>query len=259
MNNRLLKSVSVLTVGLVLAPVFAMTASADGGDYDSNGYVSFEAGGTVIPVDPLSPTDLITPTNPDGTTPATGTAGPLSIDFASSLSFGKQAISSLDVTYYANAQYISGDKDGTTVDETRPNYVQVTDNRGSGSGWTLTVAESNQFVTGDGNVLTGAELTFWKGKTLGTTSFTPSYVATNKEVISTADTKIIAAAAGEGMGTWAYRLGDNSDYQENGGAHLILDAVSTASPITLKVVAGTNLAKVYTTTLNWKLSDTPEN
>ena len=128
MNKRLLKSASVLTAGLIHAPVFTTTVSADGGDYSSSGYVSFEAGGTVTPIDPLSPTDLITPTNPDGTTPATGTVGPLSIDFASSLSFGKQAISSLDAIYYAHAQYISGDKDGTTVDETHPNYVQVTDN-----------------------------------------------------------------------------------------------------------------------------------
>lgn len=61
------------------------------------------------------------------------------------------------------------------------------------------------------------------------------------------------------MGTWVYGLGANADYQENGGAHLGNEAVSTASPITLKVIAGTNKATSYTTQLIWSLTNTPGN
>ncbi|GAX48030.1 WxL domain-containing protein [Pseudolactococcus reticulitermitis] len=261
MNKRLVTSASVLTAGLILAPIFATTASAtDVAAYTSGGYVSFEAGGTVTPVDPLNPQDLITPTDPDGTDPDPGTAAPLSIDFASSLSFGKQAVSGINATYYAHAQYISKDKDGTDVDETRPNYVQVTDNRGTQAGWTLTVAEAAQFTSDDSDAaeLDGAQLFFYKGRALGSNSYTPKYVATNEQEISTSATKIMAAAIAQGMGTWAYRWGDNSDYQENGGGHLAIDAISTKSPITLKVPGGAAMAKVYKTELIWTLSDVPE-
>ena len=51
---------------------------------------------------------------------------------------------------------------------TRPNYVQVTDTRGTWDGWTLTVAESDQFQNTSGEKLTGAELSFSKGYTDGT-------------------------------------------------------------------------------------------
>ncbi|GHU38150.1 hypothetical protein FACS1894193_10410 [Bacilli bacterium] len=262
MNKRLLKSASVLTACLIAAPLFASHASAvEGGDYTSNGYVNFGAGDNtgVSPVDPLAPTIPVGTTNPDGTTPAPGTGGALSIDFASSLSFGQQKISSIDATYYAHAQWISVDKDGNTVDITRPDYVQVTDTRGTWGGWTLTVAESDQFKNAAGEALTGAELSFDKGYTDGTTTATPGFVKTGSFVIGTADIKVLGAGANEGMGTWVYGLGGNADYQENGAAHLGNDDVSTASPITLKVVAGTNKATVYTTELNWKLTDAPGN
>ncbi|AYG00366.1 WxL domain-containing protein [Lactococcus allomyrinae] len=263
MNKMLLKSASVLTTCLVVGPMIAGTVSAasTGGDYTSNGYVNFEEGDNtgISPVDPLNPTVPVGPTNPDGTDPAPGTGGALSIDFASSLSFGTQKISSNDATYYAHAQWISKDKDGNDVDITRPNYVQVTDTRGTWDGWTLTVAESDQFQNSDGDQLTGAELSFSKGYTEGTTAATPGYVNTDSFTVGTAATKILGAGTNQGMGTWVYGLGGNADYQENGGPHLDNDAVSTASPITLKVIAGTNKATAYTTQLNWSLTNAPGN
>ncbi|WP_238377958.1 WxL domain-containing protein, partial [Lactococcus lactis] len=227
----------------------------------SNGYVNFAEGDNtgVNPVDPLDPSVPVVPTNPDGTDPTPGTGGALSIDFASSLSFGTQKISSNDATYYAHAQWISKDKDGNAVDFTRPNYVQVTDNRGTWDGWTLTVAEKEQFQDDSGDELKGAELSFSKGYVDGTTSAPPGYINTASFTIGTAASKILGAAANQGMGTWFYALGGNLDYQESGGAHLGNEEVSTTSPITLKVVAGTNKATAYTTQLNWSLTNAPGN
>ncbi|MGM9886796.1 MAG: WxL domain-containing protein [Lactococcus sp.] len=236
-------------------------AASTGGDYTSNGYVDFAEGDNsgISPVDPLDPTTPVGPTNPDGSTPDPGTGGALSIDFASSLSFGTQSISSNDATYFAHAQWISKDKNGNAVDITRPNYVQVTDTRGTWDGWTLTVSEASQFENAAGEALTGAELTFSNGYTEGTTSAVPSFVNTGTYVISTSATKILGAGQNEGMGTWVYGLGGNADYQENGGAHLSNIAVSTASPISLKVIAGTNKSTSYSTQLNWSLTNAPGN
>lgn len=55
--------------------------------------------------------------------PNPGTAGPLSIDFASSFQFGNQKITSETMDYYAKLQEFTSSLAG-------PNYVQVTDKRG---------------------------------------------------------------------------------------------------------------------------------
>lgn len=123
----------------------------------------------------------------------------------------------------------------------------------------MTVAEASQFENGSGEELTGAELTFSNGYTNGTTSATPSFVKTGPSVISTSATKILGAGLNEGMGTWVYGVGVNDDYQENGDAHLSNTSVSTASPITLKVIAGTNKSTAYSTQLNWSLTIAPGN
>lgn len=39
-----------------------------------------------------------------------------------------------------------------------PNYVQITDNRGTNVGWKLTVKQDDQFTTADGKKLDGAEI-----------------------------------------------------------------------------------------------------
>ena len=77
-------------------------------------------------------------------------------------------------------------KMGSAVDMTRPNYVQVTDTRGTWDGWTLTVAESDQFQNTSGEKLTGAELSFSKGYTDGTTAAKPGYINNTNFVVSTA-------------------------------------------------------------------------
>ena len=96
--------------------------------YDSNAVVNFVPNQDVTPpVDPINPdpenpVTPIDPTNPNGPNP--GTAGPLSIDYASSLHFGENKISTKNEVYYAKAQAFTGGSEG-------PNYVQVTDNRGT--------------------------------------------------------------------------------------------------------------------------------
>lgn len=99
------KSQMILLSTMLLGGVFSTVsvAAADGGEYTSNGVINYVPNTeTTDPVDPLDPEQPVTPvdpTNPDGK-PNPGTNGPLSIDFASSLVFGEQKITSKTQTYY---------------------------------------------------------------------------------------------------------------------------------------------------------------
>ena len=218
----------------------------------------------VTPVDPENPTIPVTPVNPDPSVPiAPGTPGPLSIDFASSLSFGKQEISMSDQTYYAHPQNLN---DGTT----RENYVQVTDIRGTLAGWSLTVQTSAQFhlpsvdptVTPEagsaqGDYLSGAVLSFSGGHVKGTSTVPPSVVASSTYPVSTAATLIVSAGQKEGAGTWVYDLGQPTDYDTTAVAN---DAVASKGPVTLSLPSSTvKRASAYTTNLLWNLTDVPQN
>lgn len=258
---------------LIAGPSIVSAASADttGATYNSDATVAFKASDK--PSNPGNSQDPdsgdddgSTPVNPDPDKPVNpGTAGPLSIDFASSFAFGTQDVSSSNETYYAHAQ-------ATANGNTEPDFVQVTDNRGTFAGWTLSVKTDSQFhlasaaanSTTPGDVLTGASLKFNKGNATAkadllsqTPSIVPGTVVDSTE-ITTADTTIVSAAANQGMGTWFYRLGTNADYQENGGARLAASDVSSASPATLTVPGTTTKkAAAYTTNLVWTLSEVP--
>ena len=159
--NSVKKSIVVLAmVGLYVSSTVAL--AADGGTYQSNGSVEFIQNDVVTPpVDPENPNPTdpqkpIDPTNPEGPNP--GTNGPLSIDYASSLEFGQNKITNVDEIYYAQAQ---GFSDGSIREQYRGNYVQVTDNRGTNGGWTLTLKQEGQLSSSSAKLykeLTGAQI-----------------------------------------------------------------------------------------------------
>ncbi|RDX01007.1 WxL domain-containing protein [Listeria kieliensis] len=222
--------------------VFAEEGAADEGnkEYQSNAIVEFEP--STDKTDPTDPNDPdgkpvgpIDPTDPDG--PKPGTDGPLSIDYASSLDFGKQKITSADEVYTAKAQKFTELADG-------PNYVQVTDNRGTESGWTLKVKQEAQFKTADGKELTGAAITFTNG-VVNTVSESPkpSIFANKVTLVPGTEASMLAAKDGEGAGTHVLAFGNND---------------TAAESIKLAVPGkSTKYAKKYSTQLTWTLSDTP--
>lgn len=143
--NTNLKALGVATTmltGLVLGGSVTSYA-ADGGEYQTNAIIEFESATDIItpPIDPTNPdnpnpVDPVDPTDPNG--PKPGTPGPLSIDYASSIDFGKQKITSTNQVYNVKPQKFGGRDDG-------PNYVQVTDSRGTEKGWSLQVKQNGQF------------------------------------------------------------------------------------------------------------------
>ncbi|MEG2292774.1 MAG: WxL domain-containing protein [Carnobacterium sp.] len=197
---------------------------------DSNAEVKF------VPDDEITP-----PVEPPVGPWTPGTPGPLSIDFASNLSFGENKITSVDKVYNAEPQAM---EDGST----KGNWVQVTDNRGGEKGWNLKVAQNGQFISQTGKELKGAEIEFKNGVVENTwsNSVLPSTSApTFKLVTDGAVQDVFSAAAGEGAGTWVYRFGDDKTKGES---------------ITLAVPGkSTKYTESYSTTLTWTLTDIPGN
>ncbi len=231
---------TVLVSGMAVGGVhaFAEEGATDEAikEYQSNAIVEFEPSTEKTdPTDPNNPDGKpVGPTEPD---PNPGTDGPLSIDFASSLDFGKQKITSLDKIYTAKAQAFTERADG-------PNYVQVTDNRGTEAGWTLKVKQEAQFKTTDEKVLTGAKITFKNG-VVNTVSESPKPSIFANEVALTPgeEATMMAAKDGEGAGTHVLAFGDDS---------------TAATSIELSVPGNTTkYAKKYDTQLTWTLSDVP--
>ncbi|WP_219811249.1 WxL domain-containing protein [Bacillus thuringiensis] len=271
--KKVIKTSAILLASLSTATILGggVASAATPASYNSKATVEFVPNNSITPpVDPENPdiTNPVTPVDPeDPTKPvAPGTAGPLSIDFASSLSFGQQTISSGDTTYFAHPQVL---EDSTGNKTSKENYVQVTDSRGTFEGWTLSVKSDGQFrlagadvaSTAPGDVLTGARLEFDKGHVNAPTgidsSVTPSTVTNSKIEVSPADTVLVAAKANEGMGTWIYGLGTSADYDASATT---ASDIATKAPITLTVPGSTTKkADTYTTNLIWTLSNTPGN
>ncbi|RAN86468.1 cell surface protein [Bacillus sp. SRB_28] len=240
-NLKALGITAGMATGLILTGGVSALA-ADGGEYKSNAIIEFEPSTDptkpVDPTDPGTPVGPVDPTNPEGPNP--GTNGPLSIDYASSLDFGKQKITSTDQVYKAAAQKFTDRGDG-------PNYVQVTDNRGTETGWSLQVKQDGQFKSDSGKELTGAEITFNNG-VVNTVSASPKPSVVQSSFSLTPEgngvaENIMSAKAGEGAGTYVLAFGDDA---------------TAAESIELSVPGKTTkYAEKYSTSLTWTLTDVP--
>lgn len=254
-----------LTIAALLSAATATTittvsAGETGDEYRSNGAVEFIPNtNPTDPIDPTDPTnpnpvDPIDPTDPLGPNP--GTPGPLSIDFASSLDFGVNKISSKDEIYYANPQLYS--EEG----KTSANYVQVTDNRGSSAGWTLQVRQDEQFAnaTAKYSELKGAQITINNSETVSNAiGVTKPTVPTAVVLIPGSAVTVMSAAENAGDGTWISLFGKTelkAEVQADGSSK----DVEKNTSVQLAVPGSTPKSAVeYRSTLTWILSDVISN
>lgn len=251
---KYLKASSITAALLLLTTGTTTALAADGGEYKSNGVVEFVANPEpTSPIDPTNPdpnnpVKPVDPTNPNGPNP--GTAGPLSIDFASSLDFGKNKITNKDETYFANAQEL---EDGRSV----PNYVQISDQRGSNAGWTLTVKQEGQLSNDatQNKELTGAEIKLGSGQAVSNAEAMAEPTTSDITLDpSGAVSKVMTAKAGAGAGTWVDRFGTVETVDVNG------ESLQKNKAVTLTVPGKTPKDAVkYKTELTWTLSDVPGN
>lgn len=249
-------------IGGVVGQPFVTFAGNTGDTYDSKGVVTFIPNDDITkPVDPSNPGEEVTPVDPiDPTNPVNpGTAGPLSIDFASTFDFGKNKITTADQTYYARAQKIlKSDGVGGTIESYVPNYVQVTDNRGTNKGWTLKVKQNGQLsnATAQNTELTGAEITLGGGVANNkvTTAIKPKVEPTVTLNPDGSEVLVMSAADGIGAGTWVDYFGTVKEITEGANKTQITEAVTLTVP-------GTTFkdAVTYSTSLTWVLTDVPGN
>lgn len=241
------------TIGGTLPTVFAESGEK-GGVYESNGIVEFVPNtDPTQPVDPenpdpTDPVNPIDPTDPEGK-PNPGTNGPLSIDYASSLTFGKNKITNRDETYYADAQKLD---DGSF----KPNYVQVSDNRGNNGGWTLTVKQEGQFTNQDTQhkELTGSILKLVDSVAASNVTDVKAPVTTDITLDpSGAVSPVMSAVAKTGAGTWVTRFGTAEEMTIDG------QKIQKNKAVSLEVPGSTPKDAVkYSTKLTWTLTDVPD-
>ncbi|MBO1306727.1 WxL domain-containing protein [Enterococcus sp. 669A] len=237
-----MKKASILIAALLVSVSVLGGTAAHAATYGSNGEITFiqdtdptEPGNPEEPGKPVEPVD---PTDPEG--PGEGTAGPLSIDYASSFQFGNQKISTKTETYNAQLQKYNGETpDG-------PNYVQVTDKTGEYTGWNLTVTQGSQFKQGE-KELKGAKLSL-KNITANSINLGNGEDAIAGEDITNlvpgTASPVGSAESGKGKGTWTMRFGADA---EEAKTSVQLEVPGTANPEKGK----------YDTELTWTLTQGP--
>ncbi|MCO5494531.1 WxL domain-containing protein [Enterococcus faecalis] len=192
---------------------------------ESKSTVKTVVGETTEPTPPVDPTDPEKP-NPDPEVPGTGNTGPLTIDLVSNIEFGEQEIKEKEAIYNAKTEHP---------------YVQITDRRGTGAGWTLK-ASIGEFNNEDKTkILKGAEFSLKNG-TIKSTSSNVSEKPQGYDVNLNKDLQVIMqAVTDQGMGTWLDVFSGTKDNNAN---------------VQLKVPAGSAKAKQsYSSVIHWELTD----
>lgn len=213
----------------------------------SNAYVTIEkyTGDGENPVNPTDPNEVVKPgPNTDGTNPhQPSTKGPLSLNYISNLKFGAQQANGNDAVYQVKPDRVINSQE---VEIDVPNYVQVTDHRGTNSGWTLLVKQDSAFKNGN-HSLDGTELVFTTPVLASKSGKENTSPSANANFTLTADghsAMVMFAAADQGMGTWVDRFGKDLEEAKTG--------VQLKIPGDSKKIAG-----LYQTSLTWTLTDTP--
>lgn len=211
--------------------------------------------GTTDPIDPTNPTNP----NPEKPVPPKGgTDGPLSIDFASDFEFGTQEITTEDMVYKAKPQAYEDSEKIT------PNFVQITDKRGSNAGWSLNLKQDYQFKNDStqNKEIEGAELRFSAGELVTNgKGVKPTTHEAKLDAVNGSYSKIMTAKPTEGSGTWLSSFGgqelvDEEVTNENG--EVVTEKRDAG--VTLSIPGNTQTDAVeYETTLTWQLTNEPGN
>ncbi|MEG0552401.1 MAG: WxL domain-containing protein [Carnobacterium sp.] len=242
MKTTKLVMVSMLATGALFSTSLSVYADNSPKDVteksiNSQGDVTFKIDdGKTPPVDPTDPNNPVDPIEP-----GESTDGPLSIDHVSNLHFGEQLISAKPKTYYANLEKVKLGEDEKEV----PNYVQVTDKRGSNEGWYLSVKQEKQFATGEDVELDGAVLSLSNTQVKTTTDNKATPPTPNTTFSLTPDgtaVPVMSAQKDEGMGLWVGSFGNETTGENS--VSLYVPGESAKQTAT------------YSTTLTWTISNT---
>ncbi|HAC2960637.1 TPA_asm: WxL domain-containing protein [Listeria monocytogenes] len=278
MTSRTVKvtTASLLALGLIVAPVLSgdFASAATSVTKDSKGIVKFDKSTTPDP-DPVNPDPVDPdPVIPDPTDPPVGTDG-LWILAVSDWDFGTHNVSSLSSgALYVHAAddtistYVDANGNGqqdlpgeVSVTKKVTPYAQISDVRGTNTGWTLSVTGSAfKDSSTPAKTIPGAELTIPKSTVSSATSTAQAPTGYDSVTISMTGGAAVPVMAAkdmqtatptnfnddQGMGTWTDSFGSQA-----------VSATDTSKPklsIPKNVVVADG---TYQSTLTWTLSDTP--
>ena len=199
MKSLSLKSMSVLALALFAGSVMTTTASAATFAQNSDGKIEYQKG-TINIVDPDNSDAAAVP----------------------SFDFGQQDITAKNKTYKAVTA-------GT---------LKVSDLRGTGEGWNVTVTQSTQLKTTNNDELTGAQLTLDAGATFNSSSEIVMAIPATLTVGNASKVFDAQVNNGNGISTLAFADGTTDAQLEVPG--------STAKK-----------SEAYTAELIWTLTDSP--
>ncbi|MCA5013468.1 MULTISPECIES: WxL domain-containing protein [unclassified Enterococcus] len=246
-----------LTLSALVLGAYAPTALAADEPVEvtakSDAKVTFKEddGETTPPVNPGEPDPDPNPGEPDPEPGGGGSKGPLRVDYVSNLRFGEQKISGSSKEYHPTLVKWNFE-DATSI--YIPHFIQVTDNRGSNEGWTLSV-ERSEFATTENEVLTGAELVITNGEVVSISDMpaetTPGVVQQTVTIPVGSAATVMTAAENQGMATWSYSFG-----QPISNDAASTDPTAVNNDVTLKVpgTAKKIADKEYTSNITWTLA-----
>ncbi|MFD1900747.1 WxL domain-containing protein [Enterococcus termitis] len=137
----------------------------------------------------------------------------LRIDYVTHMQFGEQKISGSTKAYHPLLAKWNYEEGSVYI----PQFIQITDNRGTNDGWDLQV-ERSEFQTADEAILAGAELKITNGEVVNMgdapTSATPSTVNKTVTIPVGSAAKVMSAKEDQGMATWSYSFGEPKDREE---------------------------------------------
>ncbi|EHB7033374.1 WxL domain-containing protein [Listeria monocytogenes] len=278
MTSRTVKvtTASLLALGLIVAPVLSgdFASAATSVTKDSKGIVKFDKSTTPDP-DPVNPDPVDPdPVIPDPTDPPVGTDG-LWILAVSDWDFGTHNVSSLSsgalnvhaaddtISTYVDANG-NGQQDlpgEVSVTKKVTPYAQISDVRGTNTGWTLSVTGSAfKDSSTPAKTIPGAELTIPKSTVSSATSTAQAPTGYDSVTISMTGGAAVPVMAAkdmqtatptnfnddQGMGTWTDSFGSQAVSETD------TSKPKLSIPKNVVVADGT-----YQSTLTWTLSDTP--
>ena len=294
-KKLLLGMASVVLFSLAAKPAFAETVKGptdeqgvsenDGKKLDSEGRLKLIAPGSLEPgieppEQPLDPEEgELVPEGPGGTVPG-GKVGPLYLNYVPNLDFGTWEIGG-ETEFYAAPQIW---KDSNSEENRlRANFAQVTDLRGTESGWSLSVSQDEKgFTSTEGTserTLEGTTINFMygavgsdmleveNGAVVPSPKDAKSLIPEEGGILTPGSSvKIMSADEGAGAGTWSLNfekeLKNHMEKMEEGPVNQDTEEKypdrATTGAVKLTIPKKANkYAATYATTLTWNLEEVP--
>ncbi|MDT6979957.1 WxL domain-containing protein [Levilactobacillus zymae] len=227
----------ILVASLALGAGWPLArASASTDSKTTSAKVTVKSDLSTDPVPPVDPDGSGNPFPGDSNDPnnqGTGSRGHLTLDYISNLKFQQQGITGNFIT--------------ATATNSRA-FVQISDRRGTGKGWSLMLKPEPLVGQQDASTITAATLSLGYAYFLSSganITKAPSFVA--KSALPMNSYSLVARAQDvpgdrQGMGTWLLRLNTKS-----------------TDPVSLEVASSAVTAQqTYKGTLSWLLTDTPQ-